>query len=209
MRKNSRFFLRGRDKGVYCCIHFIFHNMLRPPHLIGLVGYAGVGKDTVASLIIHRLPCSRQGAFADALRAFVSTMNPYLPELGQRYNTVIDEIGYDQAKRQHPCIREMLVCVGHAARQHLGQQCWVNALLTSVPTNVSMVVSDCRYENEVTEIIKLGGEIWYITRPGYLPANSTEAETIPKIISYSCLTLENSGSLEELQQKIEALLKER
>lgn len=176
------------------------------PRIIGLCGYGGVGKDTVARILVEKYEYE-QRAFADKLRAFAYAINAYFPSIEQRYSDLIDAHGYDLAKRMYPCVREYLVCIGHSARQHVYETVWIDALMRELEKANSrrFVVSDVRYSNEADRIRACGGVVWRIERPGYGPVHHTEGETIPSV---SCeAAVANTGTIEDLYIQVEKLLK--
>jgi hypothetical protein len=121
--------------------------------LVGLSGYAGSGKDTAAEILLAS-GYQRLG-FADPLK-----------ELATR-------IGWDGHKDDVG--RKLLQDLGLGARDVLGDDVWVNALLAKVsgPT----VITDVRFANEVHAIHSHGGVVVRIVRPGCTPALGHISET--------------------------------
>lgn len=168
--------------------------------LIGLSGFAGVGKDEV-----RRILCEHHGfvglAFADKLRDMALHLDPYFPEVEENYASLIKRLGYDAAKRQNPCIRQFLIKLGHGARLILGGEVWLNAALpVTFEPKQSIVISDVRYPNEAKRIKELGGYVIRITRPGVEAVDKTEADSLA--ITPSDYVLANDGTLGELWQKV-------
>ena len=121
--------------------------------LVGLAGYAGSGKDTAAEILMAA-GYQRLG-FADPLK-----------ELATR-------IGWDGQKDDAG--RKLLQDLGLGARDVLGDDVWINALLSKVtgPT----VVTDVRFANEVHAIHSHGGVVVRIVRPDTHPALDHISET--------------------------------
>lgn len=68
----------------------------------------------------------------------------------------------------------------------------------------NVVITDCRYINEAQWIESKGGRVILILRPGVAAANDEEAESIREIIASGLVsqTIDNSGSIEELHEKV-------
>lgn len=97
--------------------------------LIGLSGYAGSGKDEVAK-ILFEYGGYKKKAFADKLRFIANYLDVFMPEINMTYNQWLEKWGgYEQAKRQHPCIRKHLVRLGHGARETLWRSIWIDNVL--------------------------------------------------------------------------------
>ena len=93
--------------------------------IIGLSGYAGSGKDTVASVLIEQHGFTRL-AFADPIREFLLLINPILSD-GHRVNETVTMIGWDNAKSK-PEVRRLLQDIGVGCRQMFGEDFWIKQL---------------------------------------------------------------------------------
>lgn len=193
------------------------------PKLIGLAGYARTGKDTVGAYLADHHGYQRR-AFADKLRELALVCDPILGEdrYGRRrYADVLTEKGYERAKSEFPEVRNFLVRLGAGVRQVLGQDVWLDALLPlpkaphtglmpwgSAVAEAPTVVTDVRYRNEAQRIVDLGGEVWYITRPGVKPANAEEARSFDEMLVHGpeLRELRNWGTIEELHHEVDLLL---
>jgi hypothetical protein len=150
--------------------------------LLGLCGYAGSGKDTLAAEIIKHHPEFRRVAFADKVRELAYELNPILPTGQLRYP--VDLVGWDKAKTVDDYVRQYLQRLGVACRDVLGEDVWVNAALPEHYTpsdpfdsNPDVVVTDVRFPNEAVAIKDRGGYIIRIERPGTCPVNGHMSET--------------------------------
>lgn len=151
--------------------------------LIGLAGYAGAGKDAIASEFIKIRPEFTRVAFADALKAYVCATNP-------RVRNLVRAFGWDAAKRSFPDVRETLQTVGMAAREHIGEDVWIRAALQ---TRGPVIVTDVRFPNEADAIRRRGGYVVRIRRPGVGPVNGHATETA--LDGYpTALTIDNAHS---------------
>lgn len=167
--------------------------------LVGLVGPAGSGKDTLAGFLVadHGF---RRLAFADAIKAFTAAIDPAF-----RIAAACFEGGVDAAKRHVPGIRERLIEVGRAARMHITGSVWVDAVddaLESLPASVSVVVSDVRQPNEAEWLFDRGGILVAVHRPGLRPENRDMAS----LLEAADWTVENIGEIGELEEKAEELV---
>jgi len=165
--------------------------------IIGLCGFGGAGKDTVAAMICEK--GFKQVAFADKLRDFAIALNAFIPEAGDYYVNIINKYGYETAKRDIPGIREHLVRIGHCARTTIYESIWIDAVLIHNNHNL-IVVSDVRYANESDAIHRLGGVVYKITRPGFDGVHETEKESIP-MVKYD-MEIINDGTIDDLRKKV-------
>jgi hypothetical protein len=173
--------------------------------LLGLAGFAGVGKDTVRA-ILEKKHGFKGAAFADKLRELVAREDPYLKDAQKHYNEVVGALGYDEAKRTWPSVRECLVKLGDGARQTFGENFWLNQVVPRYDQAQGdyFVISDVRYQNEIYHIIKRGGLVLRIERPGVNAANETEATSLAACTFHG--TIHNDGTIEDLEKKLERLL---
>lgn len=189
--------------------------------IIGLTGYAGVGKDTIADVLVRKHGFKRL-AFADPLREMLYALNPIVdrwqkdgrPERIIRVKDLVDKHGWDKAKRLEPEIRELLQRLGtEAGRNILGQHVWIEAL-DDIITNRSgdgedmrnVVIPDCRFENEARYIgNQWMGAVVRVVRPGHGPINGHVSDAgLPH--SLIDLDVVNDGSLDDLEQKAVVML---
>jgi hypothetical protein len=202
------------------------------PRLIGLAGYARVGKDTVGEILVDRYGYERR-AFADKLRELAYRCNPILDTTGGyldgagapiprsfvRYAAELD-CGYEWAKGEYPEVRRFLVALGAGARTVLGGDVWLDACLperaeggypgfNAATFMEPTVITDVRYVNEAQRIVDLGGVVIYIARPDIGPANDEEARSITELMGrVSTRVIVNNGSLDALADKVQRLMTE-
>jgi hypothetical protein len=152
--------------------------------LLGLVGYARCGKNTLAEFLDWK-----QLAFADPLREFLYKLNP-LVAIGDGevtpYQDAIEHHGYDAVKTMMPSegsacygfsARDMLQrCGTDAGRNVLGWDIWVDAAMSRYDPAVPTVYTDVRFSNEASAIRDRGGLIVRITRDGIEPPNGHISE---------------------------------
>lgn len=164
------------------------------PHLVGLCGFARVGKDSVAKVLTGEYGLARV-AFADALRDLLYELNPHLAVARGDLRYFVDTEGWDTVKQWEE-VRRLLQRTGMAARKVLGDDIWVDAAFRKVdralyctpnpltntramnPECSGVVITDVRFENEALRISDEGGELWYVRRPGVGPVNDHESELL-------------------------------
>ena len=164
--------------------------------IIGLVGYAQSGKDSVARTLVEHYGFTRL-AFADKIREMLYYLNPLVKD-GFRLQGVVDAYGWNQAKVLFPEVRKSLQELGVSARTHLGKDVWVHAILDQIIDEKNYVITDVRFENEAVMIQEAQGQLWRIKRLGVGAINAHVSESeldgykVDKILS-------NGGTLEELE----------
>jgi hypothetical protein len=145
--------------------------------VIGLSGYAGVGKNTIAEEFVRNDRFEQRG-FADALKEILYELNPTinvdLPH--DRLQDIVDTFGWEKAKKI-PEIRQLLQRLGDGCRKSLGEDIFINTLFNQ-PHKANLIISDLRYENEALEIRRRGGYVIRVERPGIGPVNSHSSEKL-------------------------------
>lgn len=171
--------------------------------IVGLTGYAGVGKDEAAKCLT-RVGWERV-SFADPLRRSLYNLNPLIPGMQVemiRLRDVVDALGWEESKRAYPEIRQLLQRQGtEAGRDIHGQNCWTAIAERSMSDCVlrgrSCVLTDVRFPNEVALVRQYCGIVIRITRPGIGPANAHTSE-IPIPDNEIFATIENDGDVTKL-----------
>lgn len=173
------------------------------PHLVGIVGYAQVGKDSTAA-VFEELGFERK-AFADTLRELAEYLDPILNVTGLRYSEAIRMMGYEEAKRLMGGFREFLKDLGNGCRKYLGHDIWIRAVIDDVTSVRPVVISDVRFLNEARAIRDKGQEldvptlIVRVDRPGIGPESDFEREIAhitPDVV------IHNDGTLDDLRSTV-------
>lgn len=173
-----------------------------PGVLIGFAGAAGAGKDSAAKPLI-RAGAERR-AFADPIRSVLYALNPYVDDCACRLVDLVQDEGWENAKRSTPEVRRMLQDLGSAVRQ-TNLTYWIDLTLTDLPPLA--VITDVRYPNEAKAIRQRGGIIVQIIRPGLKRVSEHDSET-PMAPDLVDVVIVNDGDLKQLQTQVMAKLKE-
>lgn len=186
------------------------------PALIGLHGYAGSGKDTVAD-ILRDIGEFESFAFADNVREALYLLDPLLGA-ETTVRALVDDLGWDAAKRHRIYgaeVRRLMQYVGtEVGRGMFGPDVWTGALGSEltfighlqggrIASDSLVIVTDVRFDNEARWVRGAGGVIWHIIRAGVGPLNahSSEAGIDPTLIDQ---TIRNDASPTELTQQVAA-----
>lgn len=167
--------------------------------LIGLLGYARVGKDTMASAMMN----FTQMSFAAPLKKEVQKMLK-----ASKLDPDVD-FSIDSYKVKY---RPMLVAWG-AIKRAEDPDYWIKLLsISQNSVNTSdIVITDVRYKNEIDWIKSLGGKVILVARPGYGPANDEEKKSFGEILNRGLKqidhTIINDGTIHNFKEKVRLLVK--
>jgi hypothetical protein len=148
--------------------------------IIGLVGYAGSGKDEAAK----HMPGWNRISFADGVREVALAIDPLVnvicdidTETACRLSELVQSKGWDGAKK-HPEVRRLLQRIGtEAGREMFGEDVWVDRAFRKLNQaylgdGMPCVFTDVRFQNEADAIAHRGGKLIRIHRPGVGPVNN-------------------------------------
>jgi hypothetical protein len=117
---------------------------------------------------------------------------------------VIDMYGWDGYKdtKFGPEIRRILQRMGtEVGRNILGENIWVDAVLDTLDDQGRYVFTDCRFKNEASAVVELGGQVWRVDRPGVEPANDHISEIGLDNWPFDA-RFNNAGSIQDLADKV-------
>lgn len=182
-----------------------------PEAILGINGFAGAGKDTLADLLVEHFSFVKI-AFADPMReiaaaidpiiAYVETDDPNEDEI-LRYTDVVEMFGYDKAKVLYPEVRQFLQRLGtEAGRTILGKNFWIDLAMKRAEPHRRVVFSDMRFHNEAQAIKDRGGRTICITRPGVTAPNDHASEHDLARWSFN-LYVNNNGTPEAMIGRLE------
>lgn len=175
---------------------------LREYNLIGISGKIGSGKDTVYEVIEELSNCEYDNRkFASKLKYIAGILTETHPDKLEDQEFKKQKIGKGWGDMTY---RELLQKLGtEALRNGLHDDVWIMALFSEWRPNKKWVVTDVRFPNEAQAIKDKGGILIRVERPG--TATGTHAsETALDNHSFD-LTIENTGTLYDLYNKITAL----
>ena len=197
---------------------------------IGLLGHARTGKDTIAKYLNMRYN-HKQISYADPIKEALYVLSPIIyvhnqeqkeetTELFQtlgasadkgaggylRLSTAVDHFGWEHLKDISSDTRGLLQRLGtEVGREQWGQNFWVDKAFEKLVGERRFVISDVRFKNEAEKILRFGGEVWYIEREGYQPANGHPSEQGLSKLPYTRKIL-NNGTTDDLYDQIDALM---
>jgi hypothetical protein len=178
--------------------------------IIGIVGKARAGKDTIASHL-HRGYGFTQYSFAQPLKNGVKEMFGFTDAqlFGKEKDIVDTRWGISPRQvLQHLGTDYIQFSLGEAFPQFketVGRNFWVKKFEDWFRSRKSdVVISDCRFKHEIDAITSMGGEIWCVKRNVKIENSEHLSETEwEKYVTADTFTLENNGTYEELQYKID------
>lgn len=197
-------------------------------HLVGLSGWAGTGKDSVAAVLAECGGFQRH-SFADALRAEICEAFGiealYLtrrdlkevpsPALALRQCRDFGFLG--AAALAHPSgsfflrdfldqprsAREVMQLWGTEYRRRQNPAYWTRIMVDKISTGRKnglrhFVITDVRFPNECETVKLMGGTIWQVVRPGVEPVNGHSSENDGAQFAPSHV-ISNDGDLKQLR----------
>lgn len=173
--------------------------------IIGLIGKMRSGKSTVKDILVSKYDY-KSVAFGDMLKLTLSLI----------YNVPIQTFYSNEGKKKivhkNMTARELMQKFGDAVRS-IDWDSWnipVENFIMSEPLKDHIVIDDVRFKSEANMIHKHGGILWKVIRD-LVPLKYDEAKHISEteqdeiVPDYS---LDNSSSIEDLEIKVDSLLKE-
>lgn len=196
--------------------------------LIGIGGKRESGKDATSDWIVEDgqgswVKLGMSDPLAEALYA-LNPLVPYEPEEDivrtadildwyESYQELYDRVGYVEAKK-NPEVRRLLQALGtEVGRNMIDQDVWINIAKRNIQEHLdagrNVIITGMRFPNELDVITDLGGELWWVDRPGHVPPgeslSSHSSETGVSQDDFA-VTIVNDGTLEDLYGKVFELL---
>ena len=179
------------------------------PDVIGLVGFPGSGKDTLAEQLVSRGDWKRV-AFADALKDAFLLARPWRTVDGQVVPVSTRE-ELEDWKRDSDEARRALQDYGMFFR-NINPYIWVFAASDKISgylrDGFNVIVTDIRFKNEAIQVRELDGQIVHLQREGHGAVNDHISESnTAQLIKGADWTLTNSGDGSDLADQLLAWLK--
>lgn len=168
--------------------------------ILAICGFIGSGKDTVADYLVEQHGF-QQVSFAQSLKDSVSAVFGWNRDLlegrspeSRKWREQVDEWWAERLGMPHLTPRWVLQYWGtEVARGGFHDDIWIAALEKKMSSSTAnMVISDCRFPNEVTALKRMGGWLIHVTR-GPRPAWYTDAVRACQGDHLSRQRLENQG----------------
>lgn len=207
--------------------------------IIGICGFQSSGKDTIADYLIKEHNFIRL-SFASVLKDVISIMFDWprdklegLTKEDRIWREEVDEWWSKRLEIPHLTPRYIMQYIGtDLFKKHFHTDIWVkiienkiNKLQNNLQNNLqnklqNIIISDCRFENEINMIIGLGGKIinvyrntpswFYKYRQGEYPEESKRLHNSEKdwIRCHKDYDIENDGTIEQLCQRVSELIKD-
>lgn len=198
--------------------------------LIGICGFQSSGKDTIADYLIKEHGYIRF-SFASALKDIISIMFGWprdklegLTKEDREWREQVDYWWSRTLKMQELTPRYVMQYFAtDLFRNKFHPDIWVKIVENKLNNiidkpNTNIVISDCRFENEINMILRLGGKIIQVYRdPPYWFHKYRQGENpneiryihrseIEWIRCYRDYDIDNDGTIEELHKKVKDIL---
>lgn len=193
--------------------------------IIGISGFKSSGKDTIAEYLIQKYGFKRL-SFASALKDIIAIMFGWprdklegLTKEDREWREQIDPWWSDALNIHDLTPRFVMQSIGtDLFRKHFHTDIWVKIIENQLDKYENIVISDCRFQNEIDMIVHYGGKIiqvyrnppswFYQYRKGENPeeVNLIHLSEIEWIRCHRDYDIDNSGTREELYDKIKYIV---
>ncbi len=194
--------------------------------VIGICGFQGSGKDTIGDILVSKYGYTRL-SFASILKDIVAILFDWdrnmlegnTPEY-RAQREIVDEWWSKQLNMPNLTPRWVLQQMGtDVMRTHFHNDIWIIALKRKMLKYDKVVITDCRFENEISMLKSMDATIIHVIR-GNLPTwfdNVQQGENPPidlhpsewKWIPFikSCKVIHNDGTIDDLNDKVINILR--
>lgn len=168
--------------------------------IIGLQGYARVGKDEIGRMLVEHLGYKRF-AKGDLIKEAAFRINPLIevaPGQVTRLQRLVDEYGWEKAKDVAPEVRLFLQTLPDVVVDVIGFDAWNDAIYKAIRESGAerVVLTRICLPYEVEALHDNGGKFVRVIRPGFGPANDHPNEVALDDWEPDA-TIYNDGSLED------------
>jgi len=171
--------------------------------IIGIAGYARVGKDTAADYIIKKMPDYEKSSFADPIKAMLKVgLGLSDHQLYGDQKEVVDE-------RYNKTPRQIMQTLGTEwGRNTIDQNIWVQAMIAHIErTNRPTIIPDVRFESEAEMIRENGGLFIHVI--GIPKINTQHSSESGLYFKEGDIQITNLDSLPEYYLKIDKLIRKK
>ena len=193
--------------------------------IIAICGFQGAGKDTLAEVLIKKYDFIKL-SFAGIVKDVASVVFGWERKMlegdtitSRLWREQVDEWWAKRLNMPHLTPRFILQYFGtDLFRNHFHQDIWIACIEKKISQFKNVVITDCRFQNEISTIKNIGGHLIHIHR-GELPEWFYEAKLgireIPKdihpsetswILNDFEYSIENNSTLEELHNQIKVII---
>jgi len=193
--------------------------------VIGISGRKRHGKDTVGAYLrdVHGF---RPIAFADPVKQIGMEIygltwqqcygaevekEALIPRWGRSARQILQHIGTEMGRGVHPdtWARYTMDLIGRAARgePYLVRSDAEQRFVSGEPYAGPWVITDVRFPNEADAVRSIGGPVWKVVRPSMGVSQDMHASETSVDLILEDGTLTNDGSLEDLYNKVQSLLR--
>jgi hypothetical protein len=178
--------------------------------IIALCGSAGSGKDTLASLLINKHNYVKL-SFAGTLKDVVSIMFSWDRNLlegdtkeSRLWREQVDDYWAKRLNIKDLTPRFVLQFIGtDVFRNHFHPEIWIACIERKISLHKKVVITDCRFKNEIELIKKYDGKIIKINRDNCIAGSHiSEHEWMSANFDH---IIDNNGTIEELYSNFESL----
>ena len=148
------------------------------PDLIGLVGFARTGKNSFADFLIENINKNSAPTCTFKPISFAYALRQELDDF------LIDKLGvsaFTEDPKEKEIVRPLLICWGtQIIREQIDADYWIKSIQKTIEmnrkNNISSIITDVRFENEVLWLKEMGGISIFIEREEVGPKNADELD---------------------------------
>lgn len=177
--------------------------------VIGLTGFAGAGKSTVAQYLAKNHGFKRIN-FKDGL---VNEMKTNFPGLLKEIKDVCQDLYMREYTvdslftEKPPIMRKFMQEYGTEVRRNDNQNYWVDKWRTSVVVEKLVVADDVRFFNELNAVRDMGGVIIRVERPDITSGGNHPSETEQLDFQVDFTIVGVPGSHAEIYQQVDSIIR--
>ena len=190
--------------------------------IIGICGFKSSGKDTIAEYLIKEYGFKKV-SFASTLKDIISIMFGWsrdklegITKEDREWREKIDPWWSKTLKIPLLSPRYVMQYFGtDLFRNHFHEDIWVkiveNKLHKYLEEDIScnVVITDCRFNNEINMILQLGGKIIQVHRNSSREVKCIHSSEIEWIRCHKDYDIENVGTIKELEEKVKYILEKQ